>query len=119
MDDEYYATALGRFIDVFKDGAGAQWKTPNNVDKGCQAVFEVVTGTGRGKGKEEHLRLLLSKEVAQRALDQNEKIRKGHEAFRHIWENTGHDGGVAKSVDDLKKEEKLKEERSKSGLTTK
>lgn len=105
MDEEYYKTAMGRFIDIFKGDPG-EWKTPNDVEKGCQAVFEVVTGTGRGKGKEEHLRLLLSSEVAQRALDQNAKIKGGYDAFRDVWENTKHDGGP-KSFMDLQREKAL------------
>lgn len=103
MDEEYYNTAMGRFIDMFK-GPPGQFKAANDVEKGSQAVFEVVTGTGRGKGKEGHLRLLLSSEVAQRALDQNTKIKAGYDAFRDIWENTKHDGGVLKSIDDIRKE---------------
>lgn len=94
MNKEYHDTAMGRFIDMFK--GERQFKAANNVEKGCQAVFEVVTGTGRGEGKQEHLRLLLSSDVAQRALDQNAKIKAGYDAFRDVWENTKHDGGVLK-----------------------
>ncbi|KAF8854126.1 putative short chain oxidoreductase/dehydrogenase [Acephala macrosclerotiorum] len=99
MNEEYHDTTMGRFIDMFK--GERQFKAPNNVEKGCQAVFEVVTGTGRGEGKQEHLRLLLSSDVAQRALDQNAKIKAGYDAFRDVWENTKHDGGVLKSFSDL------------------
>ncbi|CZR51034.1 related to short chain oxidoreductase/dehydrogenase [Phialocephala subalpina] len=99
MTKDYHDTPMGPFLDFFK--GDQQFKAANNVEKGCQAVFEVVTGTGRGKGKEEHLRLLLSSDVAQRALDQNAKIKAGYDAFRDVWENTTHDGGVRKAFNEL------------------
>lgn len=99
MTKDYEDTPMGPFIEFFK--GDQQFKALNNVEKGSQAVFEVVTGTGRGKGKEEHLRLLLSSDVAQRALDQNAKIKAGYDAFRDVWENTTHDSGVRKAFNEL------------------
>lgn len=92
----YKGTVVEMMVDVFR-GKGV-FKAPNDVEKGCQGIFEVVTGTGRGAGKEGHARLVLSKDIGQRALEQTKRNTDALEAFRDIWENTGHDGGVAKSM---------------------
>jgi NAD(P)-dependent dehydrogenase (short-subunit alcohol dehydrogenase family) len=70
---------------------------PNDVDKGCQGIFEVVTGTGRGAGKEGYLRLPLSADISQRTLDQVKRLEEGRVAFKDIWEHTAHDGGEMKA----------------------
>lgn len=98
----YSDTIIGQFTGVFADerrdanGVATAYSSPNDVDKGCQGIFEVVTGTGRGEGKEGFERLILSADIAQRQKDMFEVNMKGYEAFRPIWESTGHDGGVRK-----------------------
>ncbi|KAH6671037.1 putative short chain oxidoreductase/dehydrogenase [Halenospora varia] len=90
---EYKDTEVGKWMAMF-DGRGAMergFKSENDVGKGVQGIFEVVTGTGRGEGKEGHLRMLLSKDVALRAQEQVERVMKDREAFKGIWEYTGHD----------------------------
>ena len=97
----YEETEVGKFMNMFEKGSDNGFAAPNDVEKGCQGIFEVVTGTGRGEGKEQFSRLPLSKDVAQRTKDQAERLQLGYEAFRDIWENTGHDG-VAKAFVPLK-----------------
>jgi len=95
----YEDTEAGKFRALFEVSSGGErnFAAPNDVEKGCQGIFEVVTGTGRGKGKEQHLKLPLSRDNAQRINAQLERTTLGCEAFRDIWENTGHDGGVSKA----------------------
>jgi hypothetical protein len=95
----YEDTEAGKFRALFDESGGnaRNFAAPNDVEKGCQGIFEVVTGTGRGEGKEQHLKLPLSKDNAQRVKGQAERTMLGCEAFRDIWENTGHDGGVSKA----------------------
>lgn len=95
----YEDTEVGKFMAMFDESGGKRraFTAPNDVEKGCQGIFEVVTGTGRGEGKENYLRLPLSKDVAQRTKDHAERLVLGYEAFRDIWENTEHDGGISKA----------------------
>ncbi|KAH7417394.1 hypothetical protein BKA64DRAFT_769345 [Cadophora sp. MPI-SDFR-AT-0126] len=93
----YKDTQLGQFVGLFNAPPSERtFKAPSDVNKGCQGIFEVVTGTGRGAGKEEHLRLVLSEENAERTLKQTKKALDARLAFRDIWENTKHDGGELK-----------------------
>lgn len=93
----YKDTQLGQFVGLFNVPPSERtFKCPSDVNKGCQGIFEVVTGTGRGEGKEEHLRLVLSEDNAERILKQTKKALDDREAFRDIWENTKHDGGELK-----------------------
>ncbi|TVY73439.1 putative oxidoreductase [Lachnellula suecica] len=91
----YEDTEVGKFMALF-DGAqraqnGKSFVAANDVEKGSQGIFEVVTGTGRGEGKEQHWRLPLSRDIAQRTKEQVERLQLGYETFRDIWENTGRD----------------------------
>ena len=70
----YKDTQLGQFVGLFNVPPSERtFKCPSDVNKGCQGIFEVVTGTGRGEGKEEHLRLVLSEDNAERTLKQTKK----------------------------------------------
>ncbi|PMD19677.1 NAD(P)-binding protein [Hyaloscypha hepaticicola] len=99
---DYKGTVVEKIVDVFRNSGN--FKAPNDVEKGCQGIFEVVTGTGRGAGKEGHARLVLSQDIAQRTVEQTKRNTDALEAFREIWENTGHDSGVAKSTADIESE---------------
>jgi short chain dehydrogenase len=100
--ENYKGTVVEKTVDVF--GNLGNFKAPNDVEKGCQGIFEVVTGTGRGVGKEGYARLVLSRDIAQRTLEQTKRNTDALEAFRDIWENTGHDGGIAKSMAEIEAE---------------
>ena len=98
----YEGTVVEKMVDGFR--SKGEFRAPNDVEKGCQGIFEVVTGTGRGKGKEGLLRLVLSSDIALRTKEQTGRNLEALEAFRGIWENTGHDGGVAKSMAEVEAE---------------
>jgi hypothetical protein len=94
----YKDTEVGKLVGLFDGPPGKRsFAAENDVEKGCQAIFEVVTGTGRGEGKEKYLRLPLSKDCAVRTIEHVERLREGYEVFKEIWESTGHDGGVSKT----------------------
>ncbi|KAN0122790.1 NAD(P)-binding protein [Hyaloscypha variabilis] len=98
----YEGTVVEKTVDVFR--MKGEFRALNDVEKGCQGIFEAVTGTGRGEGKESHLRLVLSADIGQRTVEQTRRNMDALEAFRGIWENTGHDGGVAKSMAEVEAE---------------
>ena len=90
----YKDTDVGQWWTMFSPKAGERDFTNlpmNDVDKGCQGIFEVVTGTARGKGKESFTRLPLSADCAQRTVEQAERLKGGYEAFKDIWEKTKFD----------------------------
>lgn len=99
----YEGTEVGEWVAKFdKSSPGEKrFKAAHDVEKGAAAILEVVTGTGRGEGREGHLRLLLSREVAEGTKKRMEGIMADREAFRDIWENTAHDGGALKAFEDL------------------
>lgn len=99
---DYKGTVVEKMVGGFR--RKGEFRAPNDVEKGCQGIFEVVTGTGRGEGKEEHLRLVLSRDIGQRTVEQIKRNSDALETFRDIWENTGHDGGVAKSMAEVEAE---------------
>jgi NAD(P)-dependent dehydrogenase (short-subunit alcohol dehydrogenase family) len=50
----YKDTEVGKLVGLFDGPPGKRsFAAENDVEKGCQAIFEVVTGTGRGEGKGE------------------------------------------------------------------
>jgi len=91
-------TEVGKLVGLFDGPPGKRsFAAENDVEKGCQAIFEVVTGTGRGEGKVKYLRLPLNKDCAVRTIEHVERLREGYDVFKEIWESPGHDGGVSKT----------------------
>jgi hypothetical protein len=90
----YKETEVGQFRKAFSAKPGQRDFTKmamSDVEKGCLGIFEVVTGTGRGEGKERYPRLPLSEDCAQRTLEQAERLKAGYEAFKDVWESTKDD----------------------------
>jgi hypothetical protein len=84
----YKDTEVGKMVGLFdwlpgKRRFAAQIDV-NDVEKGCQAIFEVVTGTGRGEGKKKYLRLPLSRDCAVRTIEHVERLREGHDVLRRF-----------------------------------
>jgi hypothetical protein len=96
LSTAYKDTAVGKLVGLFDGPTGERsFAAENDVEKGCQAIFEVVTGTGRGEGKKKYLRLPLSKDSAMRTMEHVQRLKEGYNVFQGIWESTGHDGGVS------------------------
>ncbi|CAD6448206.1 838776e8-a29c-4e5a-bd07-7419bc6bf1dd-CDS [Sclerotinia trifoliorum] len=95
LSDVYKNTQVGEFVGAF--GENATFAAPNDVEKGCQAIFKVITSTGRGANKVNYIRMPLSKGCAQRTREHIKVLQEGHDVFRDIWESTEHDGGVLKA----------------------
>jgi hypothetical protein len=93
----YKDSEVGKFIGLFRAGDGPRFEAGGDVEKGCQAIFDVVTGTGKGVGMEKYLRLPLSADCAERTRGQIRSLQETHDVFRNIWENTGHDDGKKRS----------------------
>lgn len=79
----YKESKVGKFIGLFHAGNGPKFEAGGDVEKGCQAIFDVVTGTGKGVGKEKYLRLPLSVDCAERTRNQIRSLQETH-MFRDI-----------------------------------
>jgi len=97
VSPHYKNSEVGKFIGLFHAGKGPKFEAGGNVDKGCQAIFDIVTGTGKGVGKEKYLRLPLSVDCAERTMGQIRSLQETYDVFRDIWENTAHENGRKKS----------------------
>jgi hypothetical protein len=93
ISSHYKESDVGKFIGLFQPGNGPKFEAAGDVEKVCQAIFDVVTGTGKGVGKEKYLRLPLSVDCAERTRGQIHSLQETHDVFRDIWENTGLDNG--------------------------
>lgn len=61
---------------------------PGDVEKGCQAVFDVVTETGMAEGMEEFLRLPLGKDGSARWEIKLAELRRNLDGTEKIWRST-------------------------------
>lgn len=95
LTKDYETTEVGTWYNLF-EGENTTFKAPNDVQKGCQGIFEAVTGTGRGGNHLELLRMPLSSDAAERTLEHIASLQAGYDAWKPVWEGTGHDGGVRK-----------------------
>lgn len=92
---DYHETEVGTWYRIF-EGENRDFKSPNDVQKGCQGIFEAVTGTGRAGGKTDLVRMPLSSDAAERTIEHIARLQAGYDGWKAIWESTGHDGGVSK-----------------------
>ena len=103
VSEAYRESAAGKTLAYFtSDDEEVRWVAGGDVNKGSQAIYDVITGTGAGIGKEQYIRLPLSQDVAERTRKQIISLQRSHDAFRDIWQNTGHDGGVKKAFPKVK-----------------
>lgn len=66
-------------------------KGTGDVRKGCQVIYEAVTNTGRGKGMEDFMRLILGKDAAMRVRDKGRNLLDTVEGTEDLWSSTDHD----------------------------
>ncbi|KAH8803302.1 hypothetical protein F5884DRAFT_683927 [Xylogone sp. PMI_703] len=94
----YLNTDVGKYLSVFS-GDVVTHKSPNDVNKGARAIFEVVTGTGLAEGKEEliktpYIRVPISANCANMVSKHIENLQRSHDVFKEVWESTRHDDGL-------------------------
>ncbi|KAG0646012.1 Oxidoreductase claN [Hyphodiscus hymeniophilus] len=65
--------------------------SPGDLEKGCQAIFDVALKTGQAEGMEEFLRLPLGKDGSERWKVKLKDLRKTLDATEFIWSKTDHD----------------------------
>jgi len=90
MTESYRNTGVGEIVGHFS-GAPLNSTPVNDLEKGCQAIFEVITGIKRGSGMEKYLRFPLSADAALRTRQQIARLQEGHDVFEDIWQSTGND----------------------------
>jgi NAD(P)-dependent dehydrogenase (short-subunit alcohol dehydrogenase family) len=85
VGEAYKDTVVGEQMKTFKEWSGKQ---PGDVEKGVQRIFEVVTGTGLGKGKEGYLRCPLGRDWAETVQRKIVDLEKTKTVFEDIWNST-------------------------------
>ena len=89
LSEGYENTDVGMWMAKFRDGEGGRkFVAPNDVGKGVQGIWEVVTQTERGVGKDGILRVPISSDCAERTRQQIQRLQSGHDAWKDIWETT-------------------------------
>ena len=86
LPEEYNGTPLKQVLDQTIALAGA--KAPNDVEKGCQAIFDVVTKSGQAEGLEEVIRLPLGKDCVARIKVKIEEHQKMLSVTEKLWAST-------------------------------
>jgi hypothetical protein len=85
----YKGTAVEKTEQVFKDMDGKQASDPV---KGAQRIFEVVMGTGMGKGKTGYLRCMIGRDCWDRATKQVDSVKENLMAMEEIAGSTKFEG---------------------------
>lgn len=91
---EYQGTVVQVTLDaVHKMAAGGDWKAPGSVEKGAQAIFDVVMGEGRGKTLKDEgwLRLPLGTDGSARWEVKLKGLKDNLDATEEIWKSTDYD----------------------------
>lgn len=85
VGEDYKDTIVGEQIKTSGEWNGKQ---PGDVEKGVQRIFDVVTGTGLGKGKEGYLRCPLGRDLAEIVQGKIVDLVKTKTVFEDIWNST-------------------------------
>ena len=84
----YKGTAVEETVQKFQTMNGKQASDPV---KGAQRIFEVVMGTGMGKGKTAYLRCIIGPDCLDRATKQVESVKENLVAMQEIAGSTKFD----------------------------
>jgi hypothetical protein len=87
VSTHYKTSEVGKFIGLFGDGDGPKFEAGGDVEKGCQAIFDVVTGAGKGVGMEKYIRLPLSVDCAERTWGQIRSLQETHDVPPDLGEH--------------------------------
>ena len=85
---EYEGTITEQTLQGVKDFARGKVKLPGDVEKGVQAIWDVVMKTGQAEGMEEFVRLPLGKDGSARWEVKLGELKKNLEGTQKIWANT-------------------------------
>lgn len=88
ISETYQDTAVGEMMRYFGQWEGKQ---PGDPTKAAQRMFEVITGTGMGQGKEKYLRLPLGPDCIDRARAQQEKLKENIDVMADLAATTSFD----------------------------
>jgi short-subunit dehydrogenase len=89
MPVEYKGTITDKYLEAVRNlAAGA---SPGDVEKGCQAIFDVVMKTGKAEAMEEFLRLPLGSDGSARWVVKMEDLRRNLDGTEKIWRSTDRD----------------------------
>lgn len=90
MTPDYAETPVATVLRSIPALAGQQF---GDVDKGCRAIFDVITKTGLAEGlQEEFLRIPLGTDCAKRLKGKFDGLQAGLEGTRALWESTDLEG---------------------------
>ncbi|TVY38278.1 Hydroxysteroid dehydrogenase-like protein [Lachnellula subtilissima] len=88
LPGEYEGTVVKQVLDATVALGGVGARAPNDVEKGCRAVFDVVMGRGLGEGVEETIRLPLGKDCVARIRVKIEEHRHMLDVTEKLWSST-------------------------------
>ena len=89
LPKEYEGTVTDLMLKAIGNLRGG--KSPGDVEKGCQAIFDVAMGTGQAEGLQEDLRLPLGKDGSERWKVKLADLQRTLDATEVIWSKTDHD----------------------------
>ncbi|KAH8691643.1 putative short chain oxidoreductase/dehydrogenase [Talaromyces proteolyticus] len=88
LNPAYKGTPLDLILQKFH---GMDQKQAGDPLKGCEIIYDVVTGTGVGEGKTHLLRLPIGPDFYQRADDKLSSLKENIDAFRTVGVMTNFD----------------------------
>jgi hypothetical protein len=90
MTADYEHTPIAAVLHSLPSLAGKQY---GDTQKGCRAIFDVITKTGLAGGlDEDYLRIPLGTDCAKRLKWKFDGLQKGLEGTRVVWESTDLEG---------------------------
>ncbi|KAJ6134661.1 short-chain dehydrogenase/reductase SDR [Penicillium sp. IBT 18751x] len=84
---DYIGTPVDEALQAFKSRNGSQEGDPM---KAAQRIFEVVTGTGMGAGKEDYLRLMLGPDCHARFQKKTHALQENLDQMKEISHSTSY-----------------------------
>lgn len=81
----YRGTAVEKVAQALKNMDGKQASDPV---KGAERIFEVIMGTGMGKGKTGYLRCMIGRDCWERATEQVKSVQENLVAMEEIAGST-------------------------------
>ena len=88
---QYEGTITEQVLQGVKDFARGNIKLPGDVEKGVQAIWDVVMKTGQAEAMEEFVRLPLGKDGSARWEVKLEELKRNLDGTQKIWANTDRD----------------------------